>query len=185
VRRVVLPKRPLRRGSRLAGAAAACLALVALTAGGAWSASKPGHGPPLLKTVHVGVKGGTKLYPGGRGDVVIALRNPNRYPVRVTAIVGRGAVRPDPRHRGCRRAAVRFVPKRHLRIVVRARRRGVNGRLVVRLRHAATMSRRAPNACQGASFALAVRISGRRLHRPRRHHSSHSTWHHDSEQSNG
>lgn len=162
-------------------AAAACLVFAAFTAGGAWSAGTDGH-RPLLKTVHVSIRKGAKLYPGARGDVVIALRNPNRYRVRVTAIVGTGAVSPDPRHRGCPPDAVRFVPKRHLRMIVRARRRGADGRLVARLRRAATMSKRAPNACQGAAFALAVRISARRLHPPPPPPQHHSHWHHNSEQ---
>jgi hypothetical protein len=62
-----------------------------------WSATGTGNGyakattPAALTTVDVSTSASAQLYPGGTGDLIVKIHNPNPYAITVTSIAATGA----------------------------------------------------------------------------------------------
>ena len=141
---------------------------VALSAAGlvfaAWLASGGGSGyaqagtAQALSTVSVSAATGDALYPGGTGDVVIKISNPNPYPVSITSVSLDGAasaITADAGHAACTTTGVSFTDQTGLSIAVPA-----NGDATATLTDAVAMSNASLNGCQGATFTIPVTFTG-------------------------
>ncbi|HKP89740.1 MAG TPA: hypothetical protein VJT75_07155 [Thermoleophilaceae bacterium] len=113
-----------------------------------------------ISTVDVSASTTATLYPGVSGDVLIRLKNPNPYPVTVTAVTGNGTITADGGHSGCTTTGVTFSNQTGLTLSVPAKSGGVDGELQTSLNGAASMSNASLNACQGAVFTIPVTLSG-------------------------
>ena len=144
---------------------AGAMTLIVLTAVGfvyaAWTTSGSGSGyakagsSQALTTVDVSASTGATLYPGVSGDVKLQISNPNPYAVRVTAVTGNGAITADAGHSGCTTTGVSFANQSSLTIDIAA-----NSSTTSTLTGAASMSNASLNACQGATFAIPVTLTG-------------------------
>ncbi len=144
------PGRPV-----VAGVTAAVLA-----AGAAAGASTT----PQQVTVTAGTPA-TQLFPGDQAAVAVTLGNPNAFPVRVGSLAlnttqGTGGYAVDAGHASCGVAALSYATQDNggTGWTVPPRVGGVDGSLAVQLTGALSMSLSAPNACQGASFTVYLRI---------------------------
>ena len=143
----------------------AALAVVGLVYA-AWTTNGSGSGyakagtAQALSTIDVSAGISATLYPGGTGDVVIKISNPNPYPVTVTAVSANGSVTPDGAHSGCSPSGVTFTNQTGLSISVPAKVGATNGETQTSLTGAAAMSNASVDACQGAVFTIPVTISG-------------------------
>jgi len=102
---------------------------------------------------------GTGLYPGGPGvDVTVTITNPYTRPVTVLAAAAAGAVSATPvAGQTCATHAVAVTaPSSGLPVAVPA-----NGSVSVTLQDVAQMGTNAENGCQGATFTIPFRVSGR------------------------
>jgi hypothetical protein len=113
-----------------------------------------------LTTVDVSASTSATLYPGGSGDVLLRIKNPNPYAVTVSAVSGNGSITPDAGHSGCSPTGVTFTDQTGLTINVPAKSGGVDGEVETTLTNAASMSNASVNACQGATFAIPVSLTG-------------------------
>jgi hypothetical protein len=147
------------------GAAVAVGILVFLVATGVawatWRADGAGHARgaadrAVALTTEATTATGTLLVPGGEGDLVVRVRNPNRYPVQITSIAAIGAVQPDAEHAaGCSPTGVTFVPPVDLALELAA---GQTREFTVA--DAVHMAGSAAQGCQGAVFTIPVRLTG-------------------------
>lgn len=85
------------------------------------------------------------LYPGVTKPLPLLLKNPNRFPIKVTSV--RVWIKPDLRRPGC-------SPKLYMSATRLARARIVRARRSRRVWLRITMKRSAPNACKAARFPL-------------------------------
>ncbi|MDX6663486.1 MAG: hypothetical protein QOG09_1588 [Solirubrobacterales bacterium] len=164
----------MRKGfSRKHKAVAALAAVVAVIGASlvyaAWLATGTGSGyakagsAQALSTVDVSASTAATLYPGGSGDVLIKVSNPNSYPIRVTGIALNGSnssIAADSGHSGCTTTGVSFSDQTGLSVDVPAKSGGVNGTVQTTLSGAAAMSNASLDACQGATFTIPVSLSG-------------------------
>jgi hypothetical protein len=142
----------------LAGATAGALAY--------WEGSGSGSATTALAdTQSLSFTPGTptaELYPGDDASVAIVVSNPNPYFVQIGSIVldtaGGPAFAVDPAHSGCNVAVLSFVPQDDegsgWRIPPRAG--TTDGALAIDMSAAMRMSAAATNACQGATFTVAL-----------------------------
>ncbi|SES25554.1 hypothetical protein [Lentzea albida] len=140
----------VRRRSVRRGAVVLALTTAALGSGvayAAWTSSGTGSattkaGTALAPVVAAGAVTTGTLYPGGTGDAVVTVSNPNPYPVRVTSIAPNGAgtcgVTFSERFPGTQLAA-KSAP--------------------VAITFSVTMSVDAPNSCQGATIDVPVTVT--------------------------
>ncbi|HZQ64619.1 MAG TPA: hypothetical protein VFA66_05285 [Gaiellaceae bacterium] len=141
---------------------------VALAASGGalayYSSSGDGSGSasvaaPDALTIAARTPSTSLLYPGGSGEVDATISNPNGFAVRVNSLVlGAGGISPDASHPGCDTSALDYVTQTNggAGWLVPARVGSSNGSLDVRLPDAITMDVAAANACQGATFSVAL-----------------------------
>jgi hypothetical protein len=105
-------------------------------------------------------KASADLFPGGTGDVVLTISNPNASSVRVGSLAldraqGVGGFAIDPRHSRCAAASLGFTTQTNSAGWTTPAMIGANdGTLSVTLRNAVSMSMTAANACQGATIAV-------------------------------
>jgi hypothetical protein len=128
-----------------------------LTTGGSF-----GNTPHHLRAIQVSATTRTALYPGARSDVLISLRNPNPYPVVVTAISLNGTnahITADRNHPGCTITGVSFTGQTRLHIRVAANSGATDGTARATLSGAAEMSNASLNGCQGAAFTVPLTIA--------------------------
>jgi len=147
----------------LAAVSVACgagMVYAAWTTNGTGDACAKAGTAAAISTVDVSASTTATLYPGVSGDVLIKLRNPNPYPVTVTAVTGNGTITPDAGHSGCTTTGVTFTNQTGLTLNVPAKSGGVDGELQTSLTNAASMSNASLNACQGAVFTIPVTLSG-------------------------
>jgi hypothetical protein len=137
---------------------AAGLVYAAWTAGGQGSGYVRAGTAVALSTVDASAQTTATLYPGGSGDVVLKVHNPNPYPVRITDVALRGAnsdIAPDGAHAGCDPTGVSFSDRTGLSIDV-----DPSSDRQTTLTGAAEMSNASADACQGATFAIPLTLSG-------------------------
>ncbi len=99
------------------------------------------------------------LYPGGAGEVDATISNPNAFAVRVNSLVlGAGGISPDGSHASCDTSALSYSTQTNggAGWLVPARVGSTNGSLDVQLPGAIAMAVSAANACQGATFGVAL-----------------------------
>jgi hypothetical protein len=101
------------------------------------------------------------LYPGGTGDVMITINNPNPYPVRVASIVaGAGPIGVSGAAGECTDHGVTFTPPAHV-----ASDAGLDSKiaaassLTLTLPAAVSMASTANDGCQGAVFGIPVTVT--------------------------
>lgn len=168
-------KNTKRRARLMMVAAATAVVVVTGLVYAAWTTNGSGSGyakagtSSPLSTVDVSASTSATLYPGGNGDVLIKISNPNPYPVRVTDISLNGTnsdIAADSTHAsaGCNNTSpnatgVSFSDQTGLSIDIPAKSGGVNGSTQTTLNNAASMSNASANACQGATFTIPVNIS--------------------------
>ncbi len=137
------------------------VALVGSVAFAAWTATGSGSGytkattAQALTTVDVSATAASQLYPGGTGDVIIRISNPNPYAVQVTNVTGSGAITSDGGAACNSSTGVTFSDQSGLTLSVPA-----SGAATFTLSGAAAMSNASANACQGATFTIPVTLSG-------------------------
>jgi hypothetical protein len=155
--------RNLSKKQRIFGAAITLIALgVAGLVYAAWTSNGTGNGyakagtAQALTTVDVSASTTATLYPGTDGNVLIRIKNPNPYPVRVTDVTGNGTITADAGHASCVTTGVSFTNQSGLTIDVAAN----NGETQSTLTNAAHMSNASDNGCQGATFTIPVTLSG-------------------------
>lgn len=129
--------------------------------GGSGSGSGAGSaGTNVAVTLSPGSPSST-LYPGGSGDVVLTVSNPNLSPVQVGSFTlevtqGTGGFAVDGGHSGCAVSTLTFTTATNSGSgwTVPAKVAEVNGTLPVTLTNALAMDVAAANACQGAGFTV-------------------------------
>jgi hypothetical protein len=145
------------------------IAVLAGTAAGAFAYwGGPGSGSAttvLADTQSLSFTPGTptaELYPGDDASVAIIVSNPNPYFIQIGSIVldtgGGPAFAVDAAHSGCDISVLNFVPQDNegagWRIPPRAG--TTDGTLAIDMAAAMRMSAAAANACQGATFTVAL-----------------------------
>jgi hypothetical protein len=146
-------KRAVVIGAVVAITTGAGIAYASWVANGSGSASAKASTAQALSTVDASARAAAQLYPGGSGDVVVTLHNPNPYPVRVTSIVGNGAITASGAG-SCLTTGVTFTAQSGSWDVA------AGDDTEVTLIGAAHMSNASDNGCQGATFTIAVSLSG-------------------------
>jgi hypothetical protein len=123
-----------------------------------WLASGTGSGSAKARVAQplttLSATASPTLYPGGTGDFVITIGNPNPYPVTVTSISANGPITSD--HEGCDAPThgVSFTDQTGVFPVP------ANGSATFTLAAAVAMADTSPEACQGATFTIPVKLSG-------------------------
>jgi hypothetical protein len=116
-----------------------------------------------MKTVTMATAGtpSTPLLPGGTGDVVFSVTNPNNFPVSLVgaALETGSAITPDANHSLCTTtdgnpAVTLNVPSSDLPVSIPA-----NTTMPINLASAATMDLNATSNCQGAIFDIPLAIT--------------------------
>ena len=116
-----------------------------------------------MKTVTMATAGtpSTPLLPGGTGDVVFSVTNPNNFPVSLVgvALETYGAITPDEGHSGCATTdgnpvVTLNVPSDDLPVSIPA-----NTTQPIDLASAASMDAAATSNCQGATFDIPLTIT--------------------------
>ena len=151
-----------RVGKKLtAGALFLGVALASGVAFAAWTATGSGNGyaqaktAVALTTVDVSASTTAQLYPGGTGDVLIKITNPNPYAVTVTGVAAGGAITSD-KGATCNGATgVTYTAPTSPSLAVPA---GSSAQFT--LTGAVAMSNASNNACQGAIFTIPVTLTG-------------------------
>jgi hypothetical protein len=115
-------------------------------------------GAPTLAAVAT-LDGVTPLAPGGVGDLVVAVHNPNPFPIEVVSLTLADAAVVTSDAAGCAGAVVSLAqPVLALDPGPTA---AADGDTVVRVVAAVRMADDAPSACQGASFTVPVAVAVR------------------------
>lgn len=142
----------------LAGALGALLAIGVAFA--QWTATGTGSGYAKAKTAvdlsTVAVTPAATLYPGGTGNALISIVNPNDYKVRVTDITGNGTITSDVPACDSGGTGVTFTNQTLQSLDVPAHSAGT----LFTLTGAVSMDNTSDNACQGATFTIPVTLSG-------------------------
>jgi hypothetical protein len=97
------------------------------------------------------------LYPGGTGDVILTVKNPNSYPVTLVsaALKSGGTITPDSNHSSCTTTGVTFsnwsgsVPITAINAATQT----------IDLHGTSSMSASSASGCQGATFSIPITIA--------------------------
>jgi len=136
------------------------VALAAWTTGGSGSGVAQA-GTATSMTISAGTPS-SSLYPTTSADVAASISNPNPYKVHVSSIA-LGTVTVDSGHSGCNTSSVSTVSSATnggSGWDVPAKSGGVNGTLNVDLVNAISMDNTSNDACQGATFTVALTATG-------------------------
>lgn len=128
---------------------------------GSWSVSSaPGNGyskavtASSLTFTDVSGSAAAQLYPGGSGDLILRVTNPNSFAVTITAVSGNGTIVSD-KGAGCNAATgVTFTNTTGLTQAV-----GAGASVTFTLTGKTAMSNASDNACQGAIFTVPVTLT--------------------------
>ena len=151
------PKRGLRK-KFIIGAALAGVASVAGLAFAEWLATGTGEGYARSRTAQALTTefafAGESLYPGGTGDLVLRVHNPNPFPVTLASVTPNGAIVSDDAACNALGHGVTFAGVTGLGLTVPAQ----ASQLFV-LPGALSMSLDASNECQGDMFTVPVSLN--------------------------
>jgi hypothetical protein len=153
-----LNRRAVATLALLAALSGAALVHAAWTAGGQGSGYVEAGTATPLGTLDASAQTTASLYPGGTGDVLVEVDNPNPYPVKVTAVSLRGEagdIAADASHAACDPTGVSFDDRTGLAVDVDAE----SSRRVT-LAGAARMSNASADGCQGATFTIPLDLTG-------------------------
>ena len=145
-------------------AMAASLALAG-TAQAFWQATGAGTGTGTTGATTEVILGpgspSSAMYPGGTGNVVLIITNPNTAPVFIGSLAldtgqGTGGFSVDAGHAGCSVTALTFTTQTNAGAgwTVPAKAGAVDGTLSVTLTNALALDAGAANACQGATSTV-------------------------------
>jgi len=151
---------PRRRSWRKAAAAGAALAvgLASTIALAEWLANGTGEGyaratvAEALTTESATVQ--ESLYPGGTGDLVLRINNPNPFPVTVTSVTQDGTITSDDSACDTGGHGVALAPQT-VSLAVPA-----SSAQTFTLADAVSMAATSDDACQGALFTIPVSLNG-------------------------
>jgi hypothetical protein len=114
-----------------------------------------------MQTVTVATAGtpSSPLLPGGTGDVVFSVTNPNNFTVSLVGVALSGTITSDNNHSGCTTTdsnpvVTLSVPSGDLPVSIAA-----NSTRAIDLANAASMDIAATSNCQGATFNVPVTIT--------------------------
>jgi hypothetical protein len=152
-----------RASRRVLLIAALAVGLIAATTGIAfayWNSSGTGSGSASTGTMTIQVTalaGGdsntTTLIPGGTGDVILRVSNPNAFSVHVTSIAGNGTPTAS---NGCTPTGVSLATPTDY---TPAQFTLAAGTSLIRLLGAASMTTASASNCQGATFTIPVSVT--------------------------
>jgi hypothetical protein len=108
-----------------------------------------------LAAVAGGDSATTKLQPGGIGDVILRVSNPNGFAVTLVSVTGNGTITPDGSH-SCATTGVTFTNQTNLSVPINPT---GSGSQLVDLTGAVAMSAASSTGCQGATFSIPVTIT--------------------------
>ncbi len=129
-------------------------AWISSDASGAATATTAGLGAVAVSALAGGDLPSSQLQPGGTGDVVLRVTNPNAYPVTLVSVTANGAVTSSGGTGSCTTPGVALVAQSGLSVAVAA-----SGTTLVDLPGAASMSASSSSGCQGATFSIPVAIT--------------------------
>jgi hypothetical protein len=157
-------RRNARIGRRLALIIGVAIAVTAATSGIAfayWGSRGAGTGSAATGTMTIQVDAiqgadvnGASLVPGGTGDVIVRVTNPNSFDVHVTAISGNGTPTAST---GCTPTGVTFTPPTDYSAPNFTLTAGAA--TLYRLVGAASMNLSSASNCQGATFTIPVSVT--------------------------
>jgi hypothetical protein len=137
------------------------VAIAAWTSGGSGS-GQASAGSAATLTITAGSPT-SSLYPNGSADVAATISNPNPYKVHIGS-VSLGTVTVDGGHSGCNAGSSVTVTSPQTNggsgWDVPAKSGGTNGSVNVDLANAISMDNNANDACQGATFTVALTATG-------------------------
>ncbi|MCU1657693.1 MAG: hypothetical protein JWO57_2349 [Pseudonocardiales bacterium] len=155
-----------RASRRLALIIALAAALVAATAGVAfafWSTNGSGSGSATAGTMTINVTAlqtadtnQSALLPGGTGDVILRVNNPNSFSIHITSVAGNGTPIAS---NGCTPTGVTFTAPTDYTSTQFTLAAGSN---LITLAGAANMSTASASSCQGAIFSIPVTVTAQR-----------------------
>lgn len=142
------------------------IGLIALVGGGAalaaWLAGGTGTGAAqATSALDLQVTNGTttaQLFPGGAGDIVTSIQNPNPYPVQVTSVASSGTIDSTGPATCDSSTGVSYVDaeaENDLPTTIAA-----NTSKTVTFTNAATMSNSSHTTCQGVTFSIPITVTG-------------------------
>jgi hypothetical protein len=153
----------MRRISRRAAVVAVLVLAVGVAgiASAAWLASGTGSGnakattAQALTTVDASADTTAQLFPGGTGDLVIKIHNPNSYPVQVQTITQNGTPTASGGSGTCTTTGVSLT-------TISGATDNVPASSTAEFTHAGkvSMSNASDDGCQGATFTIPVSLSG-------------------------
>ncbi len=109
-----------------------------------------------LTTTDASASTTAQLYPGGSGDVMVTINNPNPFPVTVSSIAKTAAAITSDKGALCDASTgVTFTDQNPTTGNVVPK----NGELTMTLSNAVSMSNASANECQGAVFSIPVSIT--------------------------
>jgi len=142
----------------------ALLAAGTATAFAYWRSTGSGSGSGTTGTMTITVtalqggdtNGQTSLIPGGTGDVLLRVNNPNSYSVQVSAITANGSISAS---NSCSTSGVTFTSPASYAAAQFTLTPGSN---LLRLSSALAMNLSVSSACQGATFTIPVAVTVQR-----------------------
>jgi predicted ribosomally synthesized peptide with SipW-like signal peptide len=157
------PGRRVSRRTALLVVPAAALA-IGLAAGGAYayfsSSGKGTNGATVgtmqtVTLVTATTAPSTPLLPGGSGDAVVKITNPNGFAVTLVSVTSAsGSITADSGHAACTTTGVSFTSQTGLSTTIAA-----SSTVTVDLPGAVSMSTSSSAGCQGATFSIPVTIA--------------------------
>jgi len=152
------PKRGLQKKIMI-GAALAGMASIAGLAFAEWLATGTGEGYAKSRTAQAltteSVTASASLYPGGTGDLVIRIHNPNPFPVTLASVTPNGTITSDSPDCDAAGHDVTFTGVSGLSNVI-----GASATTDVTLTGALSMATTSANECQGVTFIVPVSLNG-------------------------
>lgn len=141
------------------GATGAAIVLATGVAWAAWTSTGIGSAASgatsalALTTVDAKALTSAQLYPGGTGDVIVKVHNPNPFAVTVSQVLGNGAITSDKGATCDAATGLTFTGRSDLAVSVAA-----GGTTTITLTGAASMDTTSNDACQGAVFTIPVTL---------------------------
>jgi hypothetical protein len=129
--------------------------------GGSGTGSGSAGSAVALTTVSATAASTGLLYPNGpAGDLRVTIKNPNPFPVTVTALSADGTVTATGGTGTCTTTGVSVTPQTALSLAVPAKSGSTDGSLTTTLSGVLSMDNTSQTGCQGATFTVPITFSG-------------------------